>query len=88
MLLNLAGDKACFRFGVERLVVTNPFARRILRPQSFLLALDIVLDHTTGNIENVLRRTIILFQPYYLRRWEVLLKLQDVLNVGATPAIN
>ena len=39
-------------------------------------------------MQDVGRRTIVLFEPHQLRRREFLLEVEDVANVGATPAVN
>jgi len=88
VLLNLARDEPRFRFRIQGLIVTNLFAGRILCPQRFFFALDVVFDDTTGKVENVLRRTIILFQPNYLRGRKMLFELQNVGNVRAAPALD
>ena len=88
MFLDLARDEPRFRFRIQGLIVTNLFAGRILCPQRFFFTLDVVFDYATGEVENVLRRTIILFQPNYLRGRKMFFELQNVGNVRAAPAID
>src|SRR5258708_22830179 len=88
MFLNLSSDKTRLGFRVERLVIANLFACDVLCPQSFFFPLNVMTNQTTGNVQDVLRRTIILFQPNDLCRREVLFKLKNVGDVGAAPTID
>src|SRR6266567_2059629 len=88
MFLNFSGDEARFRLGVQRLVITDQSAANVLGPERLLFALDVVLNDSTCNVQNVLRRAIIFFQPNHFRGRKVFLELQNILNVRAAPAIN
>src|SRR6058998_1985068 len=88
MFFDLPGHEARFGFRVKRLKITNPLARRVLGPEGFFFALNVVLDETAGEVEDVLRRTVVLFESNDLRRRKMLLKLQNVRDVGAAPAVN
>ena len=84
----LCGNEARFRFRVKRLEVTHAIALWIRSPKVLALALDVVLHHGAGNVENCLRRTIVLFEPDRLRVGKVVLKVEDVGDVGAAPFVD
>ena len=88
MFENLCRDPARFRFRVERLVITHSSTLRIRRPEIFSLALEIVFHHRAGDVENRLRRTIVLFEPDGLRAWEMLFEVKNVADVGAAPLVD
>ncbi len=88
VFLDLSGDKTRLGFRIEGLVIANLFARTVLGPESFFFPLDVMTNQAAGNIQNVLRRTVILFQTNDLRRRKMLFKLQNVGDVGAAPAID
>ena len=52
MFLDLTCDEACFRFGIESLKVANAFTWRVLRPQGFFFALNVVPDDAAGDVED------------------------------------
>ena len=88
MFLDLTCDEACFRFGIESLKVANAFTWRVLRPQGFFFALNVVPDDAAGDVEDVLRRAIILFEADYFRVGKVLFEFQDISDVSSAPTID
>ena len=87
MLFNFTGHEACFRFRVQRLIVTNPLSGRVLGPERFLFSLDVVPNDTAGNVQDILCRAVVFFQANDLRRRKMLFEFENVLNVGAAPTI-
>src|SRR5438445_457173 len=58
------------------------------RGKFFSDAFDVFRHHSRGGIQNLLARTVILFDAEDLRVGEILGKAQDVADVGAAPAID
>ena len=47
-----------------------------------------MLDNAAGDVQDILRRAVILFQPDYLGIGKMFLERENVGNVGAAPAID
>ena len=78
----------CLVLTVRRLVVSDFRSALARGPQILALAPHVVGDHRRGRLQNVLRRAIVLLQPDDLGLGEVLLKLKNVADVGATPGVD
>ena len=59
-------------------VSDNGLARTFIGPQALLSSRRVVRDDGVGRTENVLRRSIVLFQQDCGRVWKVALELLDV----------
>src|SRR5687768_407449 len=88
MFEDLSSNPARFRFRVVSLVITDAPAARIRSPKGLAFALPVVLHHRSGNVEDRLRRAIVLFEPDDLRSREVNLEVEDVADVRATPLVD
>ena len=88
MFEDLACHPTRFRLGVKRLVITDTTAARVRRPKLLSFALEIVAYHCAGDVENCLRRAIVLFEPDDSRVWKMLLEIQDIGDVCAAPFVN
>src|SRR5688500_2105196 len=88
MFENLSGHPTRFSFSVQRLVVTNASAFRIGRPEVLALALKIVFYDRARDVENRLRRAIVLFEPNRFRIWKMLFEVENVADVGAAPLVD
>jgi len=82
------GDEKRFVLGVEACVIAQHLARARVGPQPFALALFVVGHQRAGRFQNVLGRAVILFQANGAGARIVALEIQDVANVGSTPAID
>src|SRR6266478_3203865 len=90
MLHNPVSNKRSLGFGVVGLVIANLFAltqfgrgiERLGHPPL------IALDYLVGRFKDRLGRSIILFELYYLRAHEVVLKPEDDVEVGPSERIN
>src|SRR5476651_246946 len=87
MPLDFADYETRFGFSINRLVIADQLTAWILGPQSLFFALEIVFDNAAGDIEDVLGRAIVLFEADNFRRWKMLFKLEDVLDVRAPPPV-
>ena len=70
------------------LVHHNFFAQRILSPHVLLKLLFVVRNQHIGRLDNALGATVVLLQLVQRRVGVVLLKVQNVPNVGASKRIN
>ena len=87
-LLDLAGNPAALVALVARLEGLDLLAIALGRKQALVLALRVVAHHGIGGAQDVTRGTIVLLQLDGLAVFKVLLKVQDVGDVSAAPAIN
>ena len=87
-LLDLAGNPAALVALVACLESLNLLAIALGRKQALVLALRVVANNGIGGAQDMARRAIVLLQLDGLAVFKVLLKVQDVGDVGATPAIN
>ena len=87
-LLDLTGNPAALIALVARLESLDLLAIALGRKQALVLALRVVAYHGVGGVQDVTRRTIVLLQLDGLAVFKVLLKVQNVGDVGAAPAIN
>ena len=87
-LLDLAGNPAALVALVACLESLNLLAIALGRKQALVLALRVVANNSIGGAQDVTRGAIVLLQLDGLAVFKVLLKVQDIGDVGATPAIN
>ena len=85
---DLFGDKRRFCRFVLRRFERDLFARAVRRPEVLALALAVVCDHGVGGVQNILRRTVILFQADDSRVRVTCFKAQDILDRRAAEAVN
>ena len=87
-LFDLAGNPATLVALVTRLEGLNLLAIALGRKQALVLALRVMAYHGVGGAQDMARGAVVLLQLNGLAVFKVLLKVQDIGNVGATPAIN
>ena len=87
-LLDLAGNPAALVALVARLEGLDLLAIALGRKQALVLALRVVAYHGVGGVQDMTRGTIVLLQLDGLAVFKILLKVQDIGDVGATPAVN
>ena len=87
-LFDLAGNPATLVTLVTRLEGLNLLAIALGRKQALVLALRVMAYHGVGGAQDMTRGAVVLLQLDGLAVFKVLLKVQDVGDVGATPAIN
>src|SRR5947207_12791051 len=90
MLHNPVSNKCSLGFGVVGLVIANLFALTQFGRgvESLGHSLSIALDYLVGRFEDCLGRSITLFELYYLRAHEVVVKPEDNVEVGPSERIN
>ena len=86
--LDLAGNPAALVALVARLEGLDLLAIALGRKQALILALRVVANHGVGGAQDMARGAVVLLQLDGLAVFKVLLKVQDVGDVGAAPAIN
>ena len=86
--LDLAGNPATLVAFVARLEGLDLLAIALGRKQALVLALRVVTHHGVGSAQDMTRGAVVLLQLDGLAVFKVLLKVQDIGDVGATPAIN
>ena len=87
-LLDLTGNPAALVALVARLEGLDLLAIALGRKQALVLALRVVTNNGIGGAQDVTRGAVVLLQLDGLAVFKVLLKVQDVGDVGAAPAIN
>ena len=87
-LLDLLADRARFLLGVPRRDDRDLLARLVLGAQRLAEPALVVGDEVRGGGEDVGGRAIIALQPDHLGAREVLLEAQDVVDLGAAPAVD
>ena len=87
-LLDLAGNPAALVALIARLEGLDLLAIALGRKQALVLALRVVTHHGVGGAQDMTRGAVVLLQLDGLAVFKVLLKVQDIGDVGATPAIN
>jgi len=60
----------------------------VLGPQLLLLAPQVVADQRVGHAEDSLRAAVVALEPHDPHAGVILLKLEDVIQIGAAPPIN
>ena len=88
MLHHGCGDKFRLITLVSCFIDGELFTRSIFRPKLFLLAVDVVLNHRIGCRQNVFGRTVVLLQFDGTGFGIIFLKVHDVADIRATPAID
>ena len=87
-LLDLAGNPATLVTLIARLEGLNLLAIALGRKQALVLALRVVAHHGVGGAQDMARGTVVLLQFDRLAVFKVLLKVQNVGDVGAAPTVN
>ena len=87
-LLDLAGDPAALVALIARLEGLDLLAIALGRKQTLVLALRVMAHHGVGGAQDMTRGAVVLLQLDGLAVFKVLLEVQDVGDVGATPAVN
>ena len=87
-LLNLAGNPAALVALVARLEGLDLLAIALGRKQTLVLSLRVVAHHGVGGAQDMARGAVVLLQLNGLAVFKVLLKVQDVGDVGAAPTVN
>src|SRR5437667_310570 len=60
----------------------------VLGPECLVFSLQVVVDHGGGECENALGRPVILLELHHARARKVLFKIQNVVDIRATPFID
>ena len=87
-LFDLAGNPAALVALIACLEGLDLLAVALGRKQALVLALRVVTHHGVGGAQDMTRGAVVLLQLDGLAVFKVLLKVQDVGDVGATPAVN
>ena len=87
-LFDLAGNPAALVALIACLEGLDLLAVALGRKQAFVLALRVVAHHGVGGAQDMTRGAVVLLQLDGLAVFKVLLKVQDIGDVGTTPAIN
>ena len=87
-LFDLAGNPAALVALVACLEGLDLLAVALGRKQALVLALRVVTHHGVGGAQDMARGAVVLLQLNGLAVFKVLLKVQDVGDVGAAPAVN
>ena len=87
-LFDLTGNPAALVALIACLEGLDLLAVALGRKQALVLALRVVAHHGVGGAQDMTRGTVVLLQLDGLAVFKVLLKVQDVGNVGAAPAVN
>src|SRR6188508_2987073 len=88
MFFDLSRDKTSFAVTVRRLIIKYPIASVVCGPELLLFLVDIVRNYGVGRIQNCLCRAIVLFKQNDLCLWEMMLKFEDVPDVGLSKTVN
>jgi len=86
--LNAVGDEEGFVFAVGGFVVADQRATLAVGPELLAFAFQVVGDHGAGCLKNVLRGAVVLLQADDSGVGEILLKLENVADIGAAPGVN
>ena len=87
-LFDLASNPATLVALIACLEGLDLLAVALGRKQALVLALRVVTHHGVGSAQDMTRGAVVLLQLDGLAVFKVLLKVQDIGDVGATPAIN
>ncbi len=87
-LLDLFADRARFLFTVPGAGDLHLFAGHVLGAQGLAEPAFVMRDQRGGGGEDVAGRAVVAFQPHDLGAGEVVIEAQDVVDLGAAPAID
>src|SRR5260370_5861016 len=87
-LLDLLADRAGFFLGIPGAGNADLLARLVLGAQRLAEAAFIVRDEVRGGAKDVAGRTVIALQPDHGCAREIFFEAQDVVDLGAAPAID
>ena len=87
-LLDLLADGAGFLLGIPGAGHGDLLARHVVGAQRFSQPAFVVGDQVRGGGEDVAGRAVIPFQPDHRGAGEIVLEAQDVVDLGAAPAVD
>ena len=87
-LLDLLADRARFLFAVPDTRHAGFFAGLVFREQGLAEPVLVMRDQPRGGTQDVPGRAVIVLEPHHRRPRKVMLEAQDVVDLGATPAID
>ena len=87
-LLDLLADAARFLFGIPGAGDGHLLAGHVVGAQRLAQPAFVVRDQMRGGGENVPGRAVIALQPDDFRAGEIVLEAQDVVDLGAAPAVD
>src|SRR5262245_257741 len=87
-LLDLLADRARFLLRIPGARDGDLLARLVLGAQRLAETAFIVRDQVRGGAKDVRGRAVVAFEPDHLCAREVLLEPQDVVDLGAAPAVD
>ncbi len=87
-VLDLLADRARFFLRIPRARDADLLARLVLGAQRLAEAAFVVRDQVRGGAEDMPGRAVVALEPDHLRAGEVLLEAQDVVDLGAAPAVD
>ena len=87
-LLDLLADGAGFFFGIPRAGDADFFAELVVGAQRLAEPALVVGDQVRGGGEDMAGRAVIAFEPDHDGAGEVVLEAQDVVDLGAAPAVD
>ena len=88
LAVDILRDKGRFVPGRRKFPQMDRRSFPLVRPELFLLALRVISDHRIGCVENALCGAVVLLKAHHERVGVILLKVQDILNIGAAEAVN
>ena len=87
-LFDLTGNPATLVALIACLEGLDLLAVALSRKQALFFALRVMTHHGVGGAQDMARGAVVLLQLDGLAVFKVLLKVQDIGDVGATPAVN
>ena len=86
--LDIRNNSLCLFIFILILMKCDAHAFFIFRPEGLFLTAIIVTDHSIGRIQNGLGRPVVFLQLNHLGIRKMLLKIQNIADIGATELIN
>src|SRR5262245_6291536 len=82
------GDEVSFLELVRRPEVGDLDPADTIGPEMLVLTVTVLSNHRRGGVENYLRGSIVLLELYGYRFRKIVLEVQDVPQIGATPFVD
>src|SRR5262249_40078367 len=87
-LLDIVGDHARFGFAIPDAAYFDALAEFVIGEQRFAQTAAIIGDQMRGGGEDVAGGAIIAFEPHHFGAGKIVLETEDVIDLGAAPAID
>ena len=82
------GNVLCLIVCCIKILTVNLVTGILLRPERLCFSAHVIFDHCIGSIQNILCRTVVFLQLNDFCIREILLKIENIVDIGSTKLVD